>query len=44
VADALHSGMKSETVLGPIVFDKKGDITASDYVFYVWKDGNYSEM
>jgi branched-chain amino acid transport system substrate-binding protein len=44
VADALHTGMKSDTVLGPIVFDKKGDITSSDYVFYVWKDGNYSEM
>lgn len=44
VAAALHGGLKAETVLGPIVFDKKGDITVSDYVFYVWKDGNYSEM
>ena len=44
VAEALHSGMRAETVLGPIVFDKKGDITSSDYVFYVWKDGNYAEM
>ena len=44
VAAALHGGLKAETVLGPITFDKKGDITASDYVFYIWKDGNYTEM
>ena len=44
VAAALHAGLKADTVLGPITFDKKGDITTSDYVFYVWKDGNYAEM
>ncbi len=43
VADAMHSGTWS-TVLGDITFDKKGDITKSDYVFYVWKNGGYSEM
>jgi len=31
-------------VLGPITFDKKGDITVADYVFYVWKNGSYSQM
>ena len=33
------------TVLGPISYDKKGDITKLDYVIYIWKgDGTYSEM
>ena len=32
------------TVLGDIGFDRKGDVTAPDYVFYVWKNGTYSEM
>jgi branched-chain amino acid transport system substrate-binding protein len=44
VADVLHGGGTWQTVLGPITFDKKGDITAADYVFYVWKNGNYSQM
>ena len=44
VAAVMHTNFKTDTVLGPIAFDKKGDITAQDYVFYVWKDGNYSEM
>ncbi len=43
VAAALHSG-KWDTVLGPIAYDKKGDITAIDYVFYVWKNGSYAEV
>ncbi len=44
VADTLRSGQAWDSVLGPITFDKKGDITNADYVFYVWKNGNYSEM
>ncbi len=43
VADALHSGTWN-SVLGDITFDKKGDVTKSDYVFYVWKNGKYAEM
>ena len=44
VAAALKAG-KWDTVLGPISYDKKGDITVIDYVFYKWKsDGTYSEM
>lgn len=43
VASALHSGTWS-SVLGDITFDKKGDVTKSDYVFYVWKNGKYAEM
>ncbi len=44
VAAAMRNNFKVDTVLGPISFDKKGDITGSDYVFYVWKNGNYAEM
>jgi branched-chain amino acid transport system substrate-binding protein len=34
-----------DTVLGPISYDKKGDITRLDYVFYKWvKGGKYVEM
>jgi len=40
VAGALRKG-KFSTVLGTIGFDKKGDVTAPGYVFYVWKDGKY---
>jgi branched-chain amino acid transport system substrate-binding protein len=44
IADVMHSGQKLDSVLGPISFDKKGDVTAADYVFYIWKDGKYNEM
>jgi len=37
VAEKMHSGMKFSTVLGPISYDKKGDITKLDYVMYIWK-------
>jgi branched-chain amino acid transport system substrate-binding protein len=44
VAAALKAG-KWDTVLGPIAFDKKGDITVVDYVVYKWdKTGNYAEL
>jgi branched-chain amino acid transport system substrate-binding protein len=44
VAATMHAG-KWDTVLGPISFDKKGDITTIDYVFYEWKkDGKYAEV
>ena len=38
-------GARWDTVLGPISYDKKGDITTVDYVFYKWgKDGKYDEI
>jgi branched-chain amino acid transport system substrate-binding protein len=44
VAAALR-GTKWDTVLGPISFDSKGDITTLDYAFYRWsKDGKYDEI
>ena len=30
-----------ETVLGKISFDKKGDVTSTAWVWYVWKQGKY---
>jgi branched-chain amino acid transport system substrate-binding protein len=44
IADAMKASGPWQTVLGPISFDKKGDVTVADYVFYVWKNGAYSEI
>jgi len=44
VAAELKSAGPWATVLGPISFDRKGDITKSDYVFYVWHNGTYHMM
>jgi branched-chain amino acid transport system substrate-binding protein len=44
VAEAIKSGGPWPTVLGDMSFDKKGDVTVADYVWYVWHDGNYSQM
>jgi len=32
-----------ETIIGKLAFDAKGDLTSSTYVWYVFKDGKYSE-
>jgi len=32
------------TVLGDLSYNSKGDVTKADYVWYVWHNGNYSEM
>jgi branched-chain amino acid transport system substrate-binding protein len=37
-------GGKYGTILGELQYDKKGDVSNSKYVFYVWKDGKYLEM
>jgi len=45
--DDLSKALKSmtvDTVVGPLSWDKKGDVTDPKYVFYVWKDGKYAEM
>jgi branched-chain amino acid transport system substrate-binding protein len=44
VSAELKSGGPWDSVLGPIGFDAKGDVTKPDYVFYVWHDGSYHEM
>lgn len=44
VAETIKGG-KWDTVLGTLSFDKKGDITILDYVWYEWKkDGSYAEL
>jgi len=40
IVEALHKNEFS-TVLGPIAFDAKGDITTQSPVWYVWKGGTY---
>ncbi|THF53648.1 branched-chain amino acid ABC transporter substrate-binding protein [Allorhizobium terrae] len=45
VAEAMKAKGPFKTVIGPIGFDAKGDITRPDYVMYTWKkgpDGKYS--
>lgn len=32
------------TVLGDLTYDKKGDVQKADYVFYIWHNGDYSQM
>ncbi len=44
VAEMLKSSGPWPTVLGDLSFDKKGDVTKADYVWYIWHDGNYSQM
>jgi branched-chain amino acid transport system substrate-binding protein len=44
VAAAMHEGTW-DTVLGPLSFDKKGDITAIGWAVFRWdKDGDYDEI
>jgi branched-chain amino acid transport system substrate-binding protein len=38
--NVMHSA-QFETVLGPIAFDAKGDVTTPAYKVYAWKDGKY---
>ncbi|MDR3372969.1 MAG: branched-chain amino acid ABC transporter substrate-binding protein [Ancalomicrobiaceae bacterium] len=40
VEDVMHSGKVFHTVLGDISYDKKGDRTNIDYVWYTWKKGD----
>ena len=42
VAETIHSGCW-ETIIGKLCYDPKGDLTSSTYVWYVFKDGKYSE-
>src|SRR6204780_2481400 len=40
IAEVMHSGMTFKTVIGDIAYDKKGDRTSVDFVWYVWKKGD----
>ncbi|HEY8383128.1 MAG TPA: branched-chain amino acid ABC transporter substrate-binding protein [Microvirga sp.] len=39
LAEHLRGGKPFQTVIGPLSFDKKGDITRPDFVVYTWKKG-----
>ena len=39
MAEYMHTGATFKTVIGDIAFDKKGDRTSIDYVWYVWQKG-----
>ena len=39
LAEIMHSGVIFKTVIGDIAYDKKGDRTTVDYVWYVWQKG-----
>ena len=39
----LRAGNETKTVLGPIKMNKKGDITGTSYVWYVFHKGDYAE-
>jgi branched-chain amino acid transport system substrate-binding protein len=39
MANVMHSGMNFKTVIGNISYDKKGDVTRTDFVVYVWRKG-----
>jgi len=46
-AEAVAAAMRAQpydTVIGSLAFNEKGDLTAATYVWYVFKDGNYSEL
>lgn len=43
VVEALNAG-EFDTVLGPLAFDDKGDVTLPGYVFYVWQEGQYDYL
>ena len=45
VAKALKATGAWPSVLGPVTFDKKGDVTSGAYVMYIWDaKGNYTQM
>jgi branched-chain amino acid transport system substrate-binding protein len=44
VAKALESGQKVETVMGPVMFDDKGDIKDPRYDINMWAKGKYAPV
>jgi branched-chain amino acid transport system substrate-binding protein len=37
MAEAMHSGKTFHTVIGDVAYDKRGDRTSHNFVWYVWK-------
>jgi branched-chain amino acid transport system substrate-binding protein len=43
LSQALHT-MTVDTVVGPLTWDRKGDVINFKYVLYVWRAGKYADM
>ncbi len=43
VAAQIH-GKTFDTVLGKLIYDDKGDVSNSNYVWYVWTKGTYKQL
>jgi branched-chain amino acid transport system substrate-binding protein len=39
IAETIRSSKVWKTVIGPITYDRKGDVTRPDFVIYTWKKG-----
>jgi branched-chain amino acid transport system substrate-binding protein len=44
VAETLKASGPWPTIIGPLSFDKKGDVDGPTYVFYIWKNGSYGQI
>lgn len=44
LSETLKGGTTFDAVLGNFTFNEKGDVTNPDFVFYVWKDGEYTQL
>ena len=44
VAEALKNGEAIDTVVGPVVFDEKGDLKNAAYDINQWHDGKYAPI
>jgi branched-chain amino acid transport system substrate-binding protein len=44
VAEALKDGKPIDTVVGPVTFDKKGDLMNASYDINQWHDGKYAPI
>jgi branched-chain amino acid transport system substrate-binding protein len=37
-------GHQFDTVIGPIDFDEKGDVTTQSVILYIWRGGQYMPL
>ncbi|MCX7349849.1 MAG: ABC transporter substrate-binding protein, partial [Alphaproteobacteria bacterium] len=44
IAEWLRGGNRFDTVIGPVTFDAKGDLTTSSIAWFKWIDGRYVEV
>jgi branched-chain amino acid transport system substrate-binding protein len=44
LAKVMHAGHSFKTVLGPLAYDAKGDVTTPDYDIFVWKRDDENQL